>query len=77
MKYLYFLLLLFTSSCSDSFYIVSQDEEPKKQILETLSEFTMNQKTETIQEEIDECLLFDYFTQTSEYRWGIVNDGVM
>jgi len=30
-----------------------------------------------IEEEIDECYLFEDFTDVEDYRWGIVNDGVM
>lgn len=84
MKYIYFLLsILFLMSCN---YSPSQNQKTSQDaVLASEESYVLESDTVTSDPVIDtlwasiddNCYLFDSFTDSPEFRWGIVNDGVM
>ena len=83
MKHSILLCIFILTGCSNTSYkIAAQEavvEEPK--ILQETKQDMEEQPKEIKEIEInipeEDCLVFDGFSEVSEYRWEIVNDGVM
>lgn len=75
MKYLLFLFsLLFLIACGNQAPVIQQADI---QIPDTMTTEIKIPKPIENTESIEDCLVFDTFLQATDYKWGIVNDGVM
>ncbi len=80
MKYIFLLLVLLLTSCAGDISSVKSEEIFEQEIVVSswaiIPEQIMNTDTENTPLS-DDCLVFDNFSESSDYKWGIVNDGVM
>lgn len=83
MRYLFFLaFVVISAGCSNTVFQDDWEAVISKQEISntwnTLSEITISSEIPNIQEKIeDECILYEDFTDVEQFKWGIVNDGVM
>jgi len=82
MKYIIFLaFIVISAGCSNTIFRDMPEAVNSQQEISntwnTLSGTTMNDEIQAIEETEDEYYLFEDFTEVEEFKWGIVNDGVM
>lgn len=81
MKQILILSLLIFVSCTNNIATVELEEIPLQEVRSLTWTLEIQKEPMIAQENNippqDECILFDDFTNSPDFRWGIVNDGVM